>query len=101
MDSEIIEDGARQAEIAAVCFKTKRVVCCNGVKTFILQRIGLHFRHQAYPAPFLLLVDQETAPFRGDRSHREFQLVAAVATERSQDVTCNALGVNPNKWDPP
>src|SRR5882724_5079810 len=98
LDSEVIEDGARQAEIPAVCFKTKCVVCRNGVKTLILQRIGLQFCHQAYPASFLLFVDQETAPFRGDSSHRKFQLFAAVATERSQNVTCNALGVNPNKW---
>src|SRR6266446_498091 len=98
LDSEIIEDCARQAEIPAVCLKTKCVVCCNGVKTLILQRIGLQFCHQANAASFLLFVNQETAAFCGDRSHRKFQLLAAVATERSQDVTCNALGVNPNKW---
>jgi hypothetical protein len=54
--------------------------CRDGVKTFIFQGIRLQLRHQAYPAPFLLFVDQEAGPFRGDRSHRKFQLVAAVAT---------------------
>src|SRR6478672_13951489 len=98
MDAEPLQDLPCQAEISVIGFKTKCVVCRNGVKTFILQGISLQFCHQAYPAPFLLFIDQETAAFRGNRSHRKFQLVAAVATERLQDVTCNALGVNPNKW---
>jgi len=95
-DAKISQYRDRQAEIPTVGLESERMIRGNGIEALILEGVGAELRCEPDAAPFLLFVDQETGPFRGDRPHRKFQLLAAVATERSQDLTCNALGVNPN-----
>jgi hypothetical protein len=67
-DSQMIQNGAGQAEIAAIGFIAKRLIRRDRVETLILQGIGSQFGHKAYPAPFLLFVDQESAAFFRDGS---------------------------------
>jgi len=95
-DAKISQYRDRQAEIPTVGLESERMIRGNGIEALILEGVGAELRCESDSAPFLLFVDQEPAAFRGDRSHRKFQLFAAVATERSQNVTGNALGVNPN-----
>jgi len=95
-DAKISQYRDRQAEIPTVGLESERMIRGNGIEALILEGVGAELRCESDAAPFLLFVYQEPAAFRGDRSHRKCQLFAAVATERSQNVTCNALGVNPN-----
>jgi hypothetical protein len=96
-DAEISQYRDRQAEIPTVCLQSERMISGNRIEALILQGVGAELRCESDATPFLVFVNQQTAPFTGDGSHRELQLLAAVATERSQNVTCNALGVHPQE----
>jgi hypothetical protein len=66
-----------------------------GVESSVLKSISLKFRHEPNTTPFLMLINQHTAAFRGNGSHGQFQLVAAVAAKGSEHITRETLGVNP------
>src|SRR5260370_15463305 len=68
-----------------------------GVESGVLKSIGLKFRHQSDTTTFLMLVNQHAASFSGNGSHRQFQLVSAVAAKRSEHITRETLGVNPKQ----
>ena len=80
-DSQMIQDGAGQAEVPAIGFIAKRMIRCDGIETLILKGVGSQLRHQPYAAPFLLLVDQESAALFRDCPQSEFQLLSAIATQ--------------------
>src|SRR5262249_41087234 len=56
--------------------------------------VGLQLGHQADAAPFLILIDHESAAFLGDRLHGELKLAAAIATQRAEHFAGEALRVN-------
>jgi hypothetical protein len=58
----------------------------------------LQLGHEAYAAPFLLFIDQESATFFRDYSQSTIQLLSAIATQRPQHVPGQALGVEANQW---
>jgi len=80
-DSEMIQNRAWQAEIPAIGFKAKRLIRRDSIETLILQGVGSQLGDQAYAAPLLLFVDQESAAFFRDCSHSKFQLLPAIATQ--------------------
>ncbi len=80
-DSQMIQNGAGQAEIPAIGFKAKRLIRRHSVEPLILQGVGLQLGHQANPAPLLLFIDQESATFSRDCSQSKFQLLSAIATQ--------------------
>jgi hypothetical protein len=88
---KIIQDRNRQTEITAVSLEAEYMIRSYGVESAVLKSIGLKFRHQSDTAPFLMLVNQHTASLRGNGSHRQFQLVSAVAAEGSEHVASEAL----------
>jgi hypothetical protein len=66
----------------------------NGIEALILEGVGPELRRESDTASFLMFVNQQTAPFAGDSSHRKFQLVPTIATKRSKHVTGKALRVH-------
>jgi hypothetical protein len=66
----------------------------NGIEALILEGVGAELRGESDAAPFLMFVNQQTAPLTGDGSHRKFQLVPTIATKRSKHVTGKALRVD-------
>jgi hypothetical protein len=49
---------------------------------------------QSDAAPFLLLVDEHSAPVEGNEAHGFVQLIPAIAAFRSQHIPGQALGVD-------
>jgi hypothetical protein len=94
----MIQNGAGQAEIPAVGFIAKRLIRRDSIETLILQGIGLQLGHNTYTAPFMLCVDKDSATLFRDCAESKFQLPPTIATQRSQHVPCQALGVGPNHW---
>jgi hypothetical protein len=80
-DSQMIQNGAGQAEIPAIGFIAKRPIGRDSIEALILQGIGSQLGHKAYAAPLLLFVDQESATFFRNCSQSEFQLLSAIATQ--------------------
>ena len=80
-DSQMIQNGAGQAEIPAISFIAKRPIRRDSIETLILQGVGSQHGHQAYATPFLLFVDQESATFFRNCSQSKFQLLSAIATQ--------------------
>ena len=86
-------------EVAMIGLEAEAFVGFHGVKTGVLQFVGLQFCHQTNAAPFLLLIDQDTGAFIRDHGQGEFKLLAAIAAQRVENVTGKALRVDSNeRW---
>ena len=94
----MIQNGAGQAEIPAIGLIAKRVIRRDRIETLILQGVGSQLGHEAYAAPFLLLVDQESTTFSRDCSQSKFQLLSAIAAQGPQHIPSEALGMKANQW---
>ena len=86
-----------QFVFAVVGCEAKFNVGLHGVAPLILQFVGLELGHQADAAPLLLLVEQDARTVGGYLAQGEFQLQAAVATERAKNIPGQALRVNPDQ----
>ncbi len=93
-DAEEFEDFGRKLEVAAVGSVAEFEVGFDGVEALILELVGLQFGHEADAAAFLVFVEQNASAFVRDSGEREFELLAAVAAERVEDVAGKALGVD-------
>src|SRR3954451_18027917 len=71
-DPKVIQYGYWQTEVARVGFKAECLIRGNRVQAFILEGISPKLRHESDAAPFLMLVDQDTASFLGNTAHRQF-----------------------------
>ena len=91
------QDLNRHEELALVGFETKALIGLYRVKSAVLERVGLQFRHQANAASFLLFIDKDARPLMGDHRERHFKLLTAIAAQGSEDVSGQALGVNSHK----
>lgn len=80
-DSKMIQNGAGQAEIPAIGFIAKRLIRRDSIEPLILQCVSSQLGDEAYAAPFLLFVDQDSATLFRDRSHSKFQLLSAIAAQ--------------------
>jgi hypothetical protein len=96
-DAKGAKDLGRHEEFALVGLKTKALIGLDGIETAVLQGVGLEFRHQSNSAAFLLLIDQNARTFLGDHGERHFQLLPAIATQGTEDVSGEALRVNSNQ----
>ena len=85
-------------ELALIGLEAEALIGLHRIESAVLQRVGLQLRHQSYAAALLLLVDQDAGSFLGDHGERHFQLLAAVAAQRAEDVAGQALRVNAHQW---
>src|SRR5208283_1918469 len=73
-------------ELALVGLEAKALIRFHRVKSAVLERVGLQFRHQPNAAALLLLIDQDACPQVSDHGECHFQLLAAVAAQRAKYV---------------
>jgi len=99
LDPQRFQDLSRQAKLAMIGLEAQLLVGLHGIQTLVLQFIGLQFGHQSDPAPFLLFVNQHTAPGLGDHGKGHFKLLPAVATQRAEDVSGKALRVHAHQCE--
>src|ERR1700758_2010058 len=83
-----------QAEIAAVCIKTEGVVRFNRIESFVLQRVSFQLCQEPDATALLILIDHQTRSLVCDGRHCEFQLPSAIAAQRSENFSSEALGMN-------
>ena len=93
-DVELLEHLGGEFEDAAVGFVAKLEVGLDGVAAVVLEFVGAELCHEADTAAFLLLVEEDAGAGGGDGGEGELELLAAVAAERVEDVSGEALGVD-------
>lgn len=99
LQSEGFQDFAGKLELAMVCLEAEALVGLDGVKSFILQLVGLELGHQADSTTFLLLIDQDARAGLGDHLQGHLQLLTAVAAERAKHITGETLGMDADeRW---
>ena len=70
----------------------------GGVEPLVLQHVRAELVRQADPAPFVPgRIDKHAAAFGGDRPERVPELDPAVAPQRAERITGDALGVHPDQ----
>jgi len=91
---KLLENFGGEFKDAAVCFVAEFEIGFDGVAALILEFVGAEFGHKTDAAALLLLIEENAGSGRGDGGEGEFELLPAVTTERVEDVTGEALGVN-------
>ena len=77
-----------------VRFESKSFVGFYGIQPLVLQFVSLQLRHQADASAFLLFIDQDARALFCNHGQRHFQLFAAVAAQRAEDIAGEALRVD-------
>ena len=93
-DPERAKNLGWHAKLALICLEAEPLVGFHGIEPAVLQRVGLEFGHEADPATFLLFVDENAGALLGNHGKRHLELLAAVAAQRAENVTREALRVN-------
>lgn len=93
-DVELLEHLGGEFEDAAVGFVAEFEVGFDGVEALVLELVGAELGHESDAAALLLLVEEDAGAGLGDGGEGEFELLAAVAAERVEDVSGEALGVD-------
>ena len=86
----------RQSELTMVRPEPKLLVRLDSVEPGVLQFISLQLRHQSNAAPFLLFVKQNACTLASDHRQCHFQLLPAIASQRSKHVAGQALRMYPH-----
>ena len=97
LHSEQLQCLGREFIGAAIRGETQFDVGFNGIQALVLQFVRLQLGHEADAAALLLLIKQNSGAFLCDGAQRQFKLQAAVAAQRSEYITCQALRVNPHQ----
>src|SRR5581483_2552219 len=92
--AEVLQDGGRQLEVAAVGLEAELQVGFDRVATLVLQLVRAQLGHEANAAALLLLVEQNARAFFGNARERKVKLVVAIAAQRVEDIAGGALRVN-------
>ena len=85
------------AVVAAVHLMAERHIGLDRVHALILQVVGLDLLDQSDAAAFLGQIDQHAGPFLTDHLHGQLELVAAVTTQRRQQVAGEAGRMQPHQ----
>src|SRR5712692_6662962 len=80
--------------IAGVCREAQSFIGLHRVHAAVLQFVSPEFVHQADAAAFLGQIEQNSRGCLADFFHRQFELRAAVAPERGENVAGQALRVD-------
>ena len=91
---EVFEDLNSNTVVTHVGFVAKGRVCFDRVEPLILQSVSFDLFGQTDAAPFLRQVDQHAMTFPRDHTHREVQLVTAVASQRVDQIAGKATTVH-------
>src|SRR5690606_41514528 len=74
-------------------------VVCLVVHVLVLQLVGLHLVSQAYAASLVTTqIPHDPAPGLADHGHRRLHLRAAVATQRAERITGQALRMQAHEY---
>jgi len=93
-DVERLEYLGGELEVAAVGLVAEFKVGFDGVEALVLKFVGAELGHEADAPAFLLLVEKNACARVGDEGHGELKLLAAVASQRVEDVAGEALRMN-------
>ena len=86
------------AVLAGIDGEAELDVGLHGVAALVLQVVGAELLAEPdAPALVAAQVDHRADSFRGDRRQGLLQLSAAIAAQRTEDVSRQALGVHPYK----
>ncbi len=96
-DIERLQHFSGQGVLAEIGFEPKPFVGFDCVEPLVLQFVGLQFRHQPNAAAFLLFVYQDAGASLRDQRKRHLELGAAIAAQRTEYVSGEALRVNAHK----
>src|ERR1035437_3769706 len=88
------QDLRRQFVLAIIVVIAEFDIGLDGVETVVLQLVGLQLGHQAYAAPFLLLVNEDTGAGFGNHGKRPLKLLTAIAAHGMKHVAGQTLRVN-------
>ena len=94
MNAEIAKDLRTNAVVAQIRGKPKFFVGFNGVKTTLLQAVGLELVDQSDSAAFLAQIHHDPFPFRFDVLEGAVQLRTAVASQRAERIAGQAFGMH-------
>ena len=98
-EAEHLENRGRKLVFAAVSAVAKFEVGFDRIEALILQFVGLKFGHETDAAAFLIFVEQDSGACIGDCRKGKFELLAAIASERVEDVASEALRVDAyDRW---
>ena len=92
--AEVDQDLGADAVVAQVGGEPELQVRVDGVEALLLELVGAQLVQQADPAALLGEVQQDARALALDHRHRRLELLAAVAAQRVEDVTGEALGVD-------
>ena len=93
-DSQRLENLRGQSELTVIGLEAETFVGLDRIESGVLQFVGLQFSHQADTAAFLLFVHQNAGSRLGDHRESHFELLAAIAAQRPEDVAGQALRMN-------
>src|SRR6266545_6864248 len=62
-NAKVVEDRGRQAEVPEVRLEPERMISLDRVDSRVLQLVSLQLGHQSAAAPFLILIDHQSAAF--------------------------------------
>src|SRR5258705_3174816 len=96
-DAEVAENLRADAVIALVRLEAEAFVGAHGFEPLVPRLVRADLVGEADAAPFLVQVQQDAAPFRGDTRHRRLELRAAVAARGVKDVAGQALRMHPDE----
>src|SRR5207253_5287079 len=87
---KVFEQLDSDAVVARVGLEAEREVRFDRVETVVLQLIGLDLFDQPDAAAFLWQIDEYAGPFAADHVEGHVKLVAAIATERIEQISGEA-----------
>ena len=93
MQFSICKHSRGDAVVALIVIEAKRRIGVDRIEPTLLHLIGAHLVGQAEPAALLRQIENDAAAYIVDAREREFQLVAAIAPSRAEDVAGEASGM--------
>src|SRR5207302_11325871 len=74
-NAEIEKDLRAESVIAQIARVTDPGICLHGVESYLLQFVGVNFRHQPDAAPFLSHINEHAVSLLLDLSQRRVSLI--------------------------
>mmetsp|Transcript_24484 Transcript_24484/g.30074 ORF Transcript_24484/g.30074 Transcript_24484/m.30074 type:complete len:231 (+) Transcript_24484:725-1417(+) len=95
MNTHVVQNPRNDTVLPTIVGETQMDIGIDGIKPLVLQRVRRHLVGQSDPPSFLLHVDHASSIFL-DEFQGHFQLLFAVASLTTKDLTGKALIMNPH-----